>query len=63
MEGSRTLQPFPLFISSNLQGDFKYCVLLCSVTMMHKGAGIACWLEHWTRDQKVASLNPGRSGG
>ena len=27
------------------------------------GAGIACWLERWTHDRKVASSNPGRSGG
>ena len=26
------------------------------------GAGIACWLKRWTRDRKVASSNPGRSG-
>ena len=26
-------------------------------------AGIACWLEHRTRDRKVASSNTGRSGG
>ena len=27
------------------------------------GARIACWLERRTRDRKVASSNPGRSGG
>ena len=27
------------------------------------GAGVACWLERRTRDRKVASSNPGRSGG
>ena len=26
-------------------------------------AGIACWLQRRTRDRKVASSNPGRSGG
>ena len=26
-------------------------------------SGIVCWLERRTRDQKVASSNPGRSGG
>ena len=26
------------------------------------GAGIAQWLERWTRDQKVAGSSPGRSG-
>ena len=26
------------------------------------GAGIACWLERRTHDQKVASSNPSRSG-
>ena len=26
------------------------------------GAGITCWLERWTCDQKVASSNPSRSG-
>ena len=25
--------------------------------------GIACWLEHQTRNRKVTSSNPGRSGG
>ena len=37
----------------------------CFVCIIHgsKGAGIACWLERWTRDRKVASSNPGRSGG
>ena len=30
---------------------------------VYKGAGIACWLERWTRDRKVASSNPGRGGG
>ena len=28
-----------------------------------RGAGTACWLERRTRDRKVASSNPGRSGG
>ena len=28
-----------------------------------RGAGIACWLERLTRARKVASSNPGRSGG
>ena len=28
-----------------------------------KGAGIACWLERRTRDRRVESSNPGRSGG
>ena len=27
------------------------------------GAGIACWLERRTRDRKVVSSTPGRSGG
>ena len=27
------------------------------------GAGMACWLERRTSDRKVASSNPGRSGG
>ena len=26
-------------------------------------AGIACWLERWTRDRRVASSNPSRRGG
>ena len=26
------------------------------------GARVVCWLEHWTWDQKVAGLSPGRSG-
>ena len=26
-------------------------------------AGIACWVEGWTRDRMVASSNLGRSGG
>ena len=29
---------------------------------LYPGSGIACWLEHRTRDRKVASSNPGRSG-
>ena len=29
----------------------------------HKGAGIACWLKRRTRELKVASSNPDRSGG
>ena len=28
-----------------------------------RGAGIACWLERQTCDQKVVSSNSGRSGG
>ena len=36
---------------------------LCSVTIHVLWAGIACWLERRTRDRKVASSNPGRSGG
>ena len=31
--------------------------------VLKPGAGIACWLEQRTRDRKVASSNPGRSGG
>ena len=34
-----------------------------AVTSVPAGAGIACWLECRTRDRKVASSNPGRSGG
>ena len=30
---------------------------------IQKGAGIACWLERRTLDRKVASSDPGRSGG
>ena len=30
---------------------------------IYRGAGIACWLQRRTLDRKVASLNPGRSGG
>ena len=30
---------------------------------LYKLAGIACWLERRTRNRKVASSNPGRSGG
>ena len=33
------------------------CITLCP------DAGIACWLEPWTRDRKVQNSNPGRSGG
>ena len=35
---------------------------LKSVIPKSKGARIACWLEHWTCDRKVANSNPGRSG-
>ena len=37
----------------------EYCPCLSPA----KGAGIACWSERRTRDRKVASSNPGRSGG
>ena len=30
---------------------------------IQEGAGIACWLEHRTRDRMVESSNLGRSGG
>ena len=36
---------------------------LFSLVYFNKGAGIACWLERRTRDQKIANSNPGRSGG
>ena len=29
------------------------------ILLLNEG-GIACWLERWTRDQKVARSNPGR---
>ena len=35
----------------------------CSLHSTTCTAGIACWLEDRTRDGKVASSNPGRSGG
>ena len=44
----------------------KMFLLHCAVTFVgpyDNGYGIACRLERWTRDQKVASSNPGRSGG
>ena len=31
--------------------------------VLFRGVGIASWLERRTRDRKVASSNPGRSGG
>ena len=34
-----------------------------SMYIMSEGAGIACWSERRTRDRKVASSNPGWSGG
>ena len=36
---------------------------ICRGTESIVGAWIACWLERRTRDRKVASSNPGRSGG
>ena len=32
-------------------------------TAIYQAAGIAQWLECWTRDQKAAGLNPCKSGG
>ena len=40
-----------------------YDVVLLKQYLHWRGAGIACWLERRTRDRKVASSNPGRSGG
>ena len=31
--------------------------------VVHLGAGIAQWLEHWTRDRKVMGSNPCKSSG
>ena len=36
----------------------KYITCTCQVFI---GAGLACWWERWTRNQKVAGSNPGRS--
>ena len=40
------------------------CLMFVYVSLvLHKFAGIACWLERRTRHRKVASSNPGGSGG
>ena len=39
------------------------CLLVHISVIVGRGAGIACWLERRIRDRKVASSNPGRSGG
>ena len=48
-------------------GDGFAVVVVAVVTIRIKGgdlgAVVACWLERRTRDRKVASSNPGRSGG
>ena len=41
--------------------SFEWLQSLCVSQV--SAAGIACWLERRTRDRKVASSNPGRSGG
>ena len=38
-------------------------MVVVPLIVMQKGAGVARWLERRTRDRKVVSLNPGRSGG
>ena len=40
-----------------------YLPLYHKITKIFTKAGIACWLKHLTHDRKVASSNPGRSGG
>ena len=37
--------------------------VIFNVIRSTRGAGIACWKERRTRDRKVASSNPGSSGG
>ena len=44
-----------------------YCMSVCKVafvrvTYKYKGIRLVCLKECWTRDQKIKSLNPGRSG-
>ena len=46
------------FISESSSAGFFLVSLIVSV-----GAGIDCWLDRRARDRKVASPNPGRSGG
>ena len=47
----------------NLVGNGYHMSLIIVESAASHGAGIACWLERRTRDRKVASSNPGRSGG
>ena len=42
---------------------FFFWLLFVAAPHGGQGAGIACWLECRTRDRKVASSNPCRSGG
>ena len=44
------------------QWDSACFVWTCTVYSLLRRVGIACWLERRTRDRKVASSNPGRSG-
>ena len=48
------------FRSVTVQPSATFLLLLHRLS---RGAGIACWSEHRTRDQQVASSNPGKSGG
>ena len=53
--------------SQTTQGMLKaQCTFRVSIPRPHKhgdrGVGIACWLEHQTRDRKVVGSNPRRSG-
>ena len=43
--------------------SFRWCSVMPVSIELTQGAGVACWLERQTRDRKVASSNPGRSGG
>ena len=60
------LQSFEFYDSIDLgwqRPDLKASSLSVSnLTYIIYGTGIACWLERRTRDRKVASSNPGRSG-
>ena len=51
---------FLFFFLSFSEATYNGASTCCRPT---KEADIACWLERRTRDRKVASSNPGRSGG
>ena len=53
---------FDLTFSPNLKSSLLVTDPLSDVIFNALGARIACWKERQTRDRKVASLNPGRSG-
>ena len=48
------------FLAEFVSDKFKFSFIVTS--SWDSLVGIACWLEHQTRDRKVASSNPSKSG-